>query len=115
MKLGPVGSIAKDIAEQSDILQDEDAEYPNRFVVRQGEHDYKAIKPVEMDFFSKSDIEALDFAIKNLGHLDKYVLAELSHAYPEWNKHEARIQSLRPRVEIKVNKRGQSLNMLNKR
>jgi hypothetical protein len=45
---------------------------------------------IDMDEFSKSDILAMDFAIEHFGNLGKgnvFNLANLTHAYPEWDKY----------------------------
>ena len=54
-----------------------------------------SINEPEIDVFSDSDIEALNFAIKNFGGFDQYDLADITHAYPEWKKHEKELLRLR--------------------
>lgn len=44
---------------------------------------------VDEDEFSPSDIEAMQFAIERFGEIgrkDPFALAELTHAYPEWDQ-----------------------------
>lgn len=42
-------------------------------------------KPFDLDEFSESDIEALDYAINSYGGLQTAKLIELSHKEPTWN------------------------------
>ncbi len=44
---------------------------------------------IDLDEFSRSDVEALDFAVSNFGEIGRenpFHLADLTHAYPEWDK-----------------------------
>ena len=43
-------------------------------------------KEIDLNDFSPSDIEALDFALSKFGKLDFNSLARVVHAYPEWAK-----------------------------
>ncbi|GAI80273.1 unnamed protein product, partial [marine sediment metagenome] len=40
------------------------------------------------DELSKSDKDALDFAVEHFGSFDQFQLAEITHDYPEWKKFE---------------------------
>ena len=92
MKLGPVGSIAKDITELSDVFEDTELAYLKSFIQRVGLHEFKVARDFDRMAFSESDIEALNFSIKYFSRFDKYALAELSHAYPEWQKYERKLE-----------------------
>lgn len=43
--------------------------------------------------FSETDLEALQFAWDRFGQMDGFQLADLTHSYPEWQRHEAAIVS----------------------
>ena len=89
MKLGPVGTLAKDLVDgDKEFLEDEARQYATTFLGTEGEYEYRSMREVERDVFSASDIEALDFAIAQFGRLDQWQLADLTHVFPEWKKHE---------------------------
>ena len=51
---------------------------------------------IDMDRFSLSDIEAMNFAVQHfspLGRRSQYILAYITHAYPEWNKYKKRFDA----------------------
>jgi uncharacterized phage-associated protein len=85
---GPISSIAYDIAGESDFLSEDQRDYSKRYVARSG-HDIVGISPVESDYLSESDIEALDFAWQKFGSIDRFRMVEITHEYPEWKKFEA--------------------------
>ncbi len=87
MKLGPVPSGVKDIAEASNYREKRELEYSSRYIEPLSRYTFKSLKPVDDLVFSESDIEALDFARSTFGNLDRYELARLTHEYPEWKKH----------------------------
>ena len=93
MGYGSVGSKTKDIAENTTFLDEIESEYSKRYIKNQGQYDIQSINEVDMDVFSDSDTEALDFAINNLRRFDQYDLAKISHAYPEWKKFEKELES----------------------
>ncbi|HHT9105299.1 MAG TPA: Panacea domain-containing protein [Candidatus Wujingus californicus] len=95
MEYGPVGSKTKDIAENTTFLDKIESEYSKRYIKNQGLYDNQSINEVDMEVFSDSDTEALDFAINNLGKFNQYDLAKISHAYPEWKKFEKELESER--------------------
>jgi uncharacterized phage-associated protein len=100
MKLGPVGSTTKNILKRDDVFfqysTEEDAEYHDKYLKNVGELEIEAQKislaqankEDEYDELSKSDKEALDFAIEYFGDFDRFDLAEITHDYPEWKKFE---------------------------
>ena len=45
------------------------------------------IKDIGSDELSVSDIEALDFSIKNFAQFTPYDLSQITHAYPEWSRY----------------------------
>jgi uncharacterized phage-associated protein len=93
MEYGPVPSGCKDLAEMSDFLDPHERSYAGRFLRRTGQHDFASSAEVEALVFSKTDLEALEFAWRHFGPLDQFRLAEITHEYPEWKRHEAALQS----------------------
>ncbi len=92
MEYGPVASSCKDLAEMSEFLGREETEYARRFLAPAG-HDYTSVGEVDVDEFSQTDLEALEFAWSEYGHKDGFKLAEETHLFPEWKRHEARLGS----------------------
>ncbi len=86
MKFGPVASTVKDIAENSDFLASEEITYSKQYIEKVDNNTIESVALPDMDVFSETDIEALNFAFKNFGEYDQFELANLSHYYPEWMK-----------------------------
>lgn len=101
MSYGPVPSGVKDIAEASDFLGESENEYSSRFVESIENLTLKSINPVDDSVFSESDIEALTFAWEKFGHLAQFKLAELTHYYPEWEKHKKALE-LDSRIQMNL-------------
>lgn len=94
MNYGPVASGTKDIAEMSSFLGEEERTYAQQFLSpHDGCYEYSSIMDVDPKVFSASDREALSWAWDTFGSKDQYKLAEVTHAYPEWTKHEAALKS----------------------
>ncbi len=95
MNYGPVPSGTKDIAEMGEFLGQQEQLYAQQFLQRDPDdvHGFKSIGEFDPNVFSESDREALAFAIKNFGLVDSFQLAELTHLYPEWKRHEAALES----------------------
>ena len=87
MPLGPVASSVKDIAEFSDYLADSERTYAAGFL-GQGAvpNTVVSTSDVDTDIFSKSELEALDFAYSEFGAETPLALVNLTHRYPEWEK-----------------------------
>lgn len=86
LKLGPVPSNLKDIIETERFLSD-NLNITNNYQVELKSAD------VDLDQFSKSDIEAMAFSVEKfskIGERDEFFLANLTHAYPEWDKYRQR-------------------------
>jgi len=101
MKLGPVASSTKDIVENSEFLDDVEKEYALQYLKLMSPYVLASEKDVDSNVFSDSDLEALDFAWEKFGHIDKFMLANLTHKYPEWKRNEASL-SLNPRIEMRL-------------
>jgi len=86
MKLGPVGSLTKRIAENDRIwLGEEILDETNKYVMP-SKDGKMVISHDEVDerVFSNSDREALEFAWNTFGEYDGFTIADISHDYPEW-------------------------------
>jgi len=94
MDYGPVSSGVKDIAEMSDFLEAKERSYASRFIAPAAGYDVESLSHVDAKVFAKTDLEALSFAWETFGHMDQFALAEISHEYPEWKKHEAELERL---------------------
>ena len=93
MEYGPVPSNTKDIAEISDFLGKDEREYAKTFICPNEHHSYKSEREVEEKVFSQSDREALAWAWQKFGKVPRFELAEITHAYPEWQRHESSIKA----------------------
>ncbi len=87
MQLGPVASGVKDIAEFSDFLGEQERAYASQYLEKTDSCTIKLINPYNQAFLSKTDHEALFFAFEKFGEYSEYDLSELTHKYPEWEKH----------------------------
>lgn len=86
MNYGPVASTVKDIAEKSGFLATEERSYANEYIDKLNQYTIKCAQSPDLRVFSKTDLEALQFALDNFGNQDQYKLAKFSHQYPEWAK-----------------------------
>src|SRR6266478_1829705 len=88
MNYGPVASGTKDLAEMSDFLGEEEKNYAKRFIKpTETALGYSSVAGIDEKVLSASDREALEFAWKRFGHIEKYALAKLTHQYPDWKRH----------------------------
>lgn len=94
MRNGPVGSAAKDVAQRSMFLPPDGLDYSKTYIAPdKAEYAYQARKEPDLDIFSESELEALDFAWSKLGNDDQWELVELTHGYPEWLKYKENIEN----------------------
>ena len=93
MGYGPVPSGAKDLAEGSDFRPDVEKAYSSQFVDPVDRYEFTSISDVDAVVFSATDQEALAYVWDHFGSLDQFALADLTHQYPEWKKHEAALSS----------------------
>lgn len=88
MPYGPVASLAKDLAESTLFLDECERTYRDQFLDRSTDSlEIISRQSVDLDVFSDSDAEALDFSWRVFGRFNQFKLADISHAYPEWSKH----------------------------
>lgn len=87
MKLGPVGSRAKNIAELKEV-PDEVLAYAKKYIkpTDAKKQSITSIKDPDLNVFSKSDLECLEAVYARFSDKDQFELAELTHQFPEWAK-----------------------------
>jgi uncharacterized phage-associated protein len=92
MKNGPVASEAKNIAEESHRLQSSARNYARRFVRKKDAYHYDSVAEVDKSVLSTTDIEALEFAWRTFGQFTQFQLRDITHHYPEWKRHAAKLR-----------------------
>lgn len=93
MQYGPVPSNTKDIAEMGDFLGKEERDYAKSFIRPITRYTFRSERDVEEKVFSQSDRDALAWSGEQFGKYGRFELAELTHAYPEWKRHEAALKA----------------------
>lgn len=91
MNFGPVPSGGKDLVEGSDFRPDVEKAYAGQFLNAVNRYEFSSVNEVEALVFSRTDQEALEYVWNQFGQHDEFKLAELTHEYPEWKRHEAAI------------------------
>jgi len=99
MEYGPVPSAVKDIVERSIGLGKIESKYSKKYIAQVGKYQFRSKESVDDSVFSQSDIEALGIIWEKYGHYDQFELAELTHKYPEWKKHERSLNTF-PRIQM---------------
>lgn len=103
MKNGAVPSSTRDILQKTRFVGTLQKDYANRFILTSG-YDLESNVPPDDNVFSQSDIEAIEFAWKQFGHLGRYAIARLTHKYPEWIVHEKTLNHKpRSRIPMDIN------------
>ena len=85
MEFGPVPSSAYNLMKRDDRATAEDQEVFDRFLLVDG-NDIKAKMPPDLNYLSETDVEALDYALHQYGHLTPAQLSKLSHNEPAWRE-----------------------------
>lgn len=100
MKLGPVGSLVKDIAELN-VLED-NLRYAKKFIkpVNGRKQIFISLKKEDLSVFSKTDLECIDAVYEKFSGFDKFKLADITHNYPEWTKHKKELDAGKKRVKM---------------
>lgn len=94
MRLGPVGSSVKDIAEFSDFLDETELSYASKYIKRGAvAHTVVSEADVDTSVFSKSELGALAFAFDEFGAQSASSLVDTTHRYPEWLRFKGALQS----------------------
>ena len=93
MKLGPVASGAKNLAEGNrSFLSSEERNYSGKYIRPVDKNLYETVGHPDMDVFSETDEEALEFAWARFGGMGRFELAQVTHEYPEWKRHAAALE-----------------------
>lgn len=95
MPFGPVASGAKDLTEMSEFLSEEERTYGKEFLEPVDQHTFRSVADVAERTLSESDRISLAWAWEKFGKMEKYDLAEFTHLYPEWKRHEPTLVSKR--------------------
>ena len=105
MKFGPVGSQTKNVAELSYRLPKEIATYARKYIKPTSDKNtFTSINSVDLDLFSKTDVECLNSVYDEFSDKDQFELAEITHKYPEWYKHKKILDSGKKKsVEMNYN------------
>lgn len=86
LKLGALPSNLSNIIDVEDFLGSD--------ISKVNTYDIKLVdKKIKKDEFSQSDIKAMNFAVQNfakIGKKNRFDLAEITHAYPEWDRYRER-------------------------
>lgn len=94
MPLGPVGSSVKDIAEFSSFLDESERIYASEYIGKGIlPNNIVSLANVDSGVFSKSEVEALDFAYNEFGKQTASALVNVTHRYPEWDKFRSTLES----------------------
>jgi uncharacterized phage-associated protein len=96
MQHGPVGSCSLDLSKRPESLKayhPEESAYSSKYLKKVDEHKIKSKKKPVLDFFSETDLEALNFAYENFNKMDTFCLRDLTHVYPEWLRHKKELES----------------------
>jgi len=93
MSYGPVPSGAKDLVAGSDFRPDSEKAYAGQYLNTIERYELSSLSGPDCEVFSKTDQEALKFAWKRFGGLKEFELAQLTHEYPEWKRHEVALKS----------------------
>ena len=89
MPHGPVASGAKDLTEMGDFLSDDERAYGAQFLAPVDRYSYRSAAELDGRTLSESDRMALTWAWEKFGQMDHFKLADYTHQYPEWKRHEA--------------------------
>ncbi len=94
MEWGPVASSVKDITEFSG--SEEEISYANNYIAPLAGESHptiQSIKPEDVNVFSDSDVEALEFVQNTFAKLSLTEILKECHKYPEWKKFEEALKS----------------------
>ena len=94
MKYGPVGSQTKNVAELADRLPKEVSIYARKYIKPTlDKNTFNSISSVDLDLFSKTDVECLNRVYNEFSDKDQFELAEITHKFPEWYKYKKILDS----------------------
>lgn len=95
MRNGPVASCVLNILDKDKtdkiLATPANIVYLSKYLNKVGNDKIESAKEVDIQQFSDTDIEALEFALNNFGDINAIV--QFTHIYPEWKKHEGVVKS----------------------
>jgi len=105
MKLGPVGSLTKNVAELSDIIPEDILIYIKKFIKPTDERKqtFISLKKEDLSIFSKTDLKCINTIYNKFSDRDQFELAEITHNYSEWIKHKKELDKGKKRVKMDYN------------
>lgn len=101
MKLGPVGSLTKNVADLSSISEDA-LIYAKKYIkpTDDKKQTFISLKEEDLSVFSKTDLECLETVYNKFSDKDQFELAEITHKFPEWAKHKKELKDGKKRVRM---------------
>lgn len=104
MPKGPVASLALDIINNdTDFLPEESVAYGHEYIrLDRNSHEVSSVKDVDSQFLSESDVIALRFAWDKFSAMPRFDMADFTHRFPEWKKHESVLQQLKTSIPINL-------------
>jgi uncharacterized phage-associated protein len=90
---GPVASACRNLLEDEIEYKSPESTYKQLFVKVTDKYNYQSIHEVKQEVFSQSDLEALQYAWETYSNKNHFALADETHRFPEWSKHEAALKS----------------------
>ncbi len=95
---GPVASNALNII--NDVLSGDNVGVEKQYIKGVTSKSFSPVNSeYELEYLSDSDIEALDFAIKEFGKKEAWDLRNITHEYPEWKRFEHTLENQLSRRE----------------
>ena len=89
---GPVASACLNLLNAGEF-QTTESKYRDAFLEKLSQYQYSSTADVETSHFSETDKEALRYAWETYSSLDQFQLADKTHEFPEWKKHQAALDS----------------------
>ena len=101
MKLGPVGSLTKNIADLSSISENA-LVYAKKYIkpTDDKKETFVSLRQEDLSVFSKTDLECLETVYDKFSDKDQFELAEITHKFPEWAKHKRELEDGKKRVRM---------------
>jgi hypothetical protein len=106
MRLGPVASETYNMISFKDTVSAEHLKYTQEILSKDGLYGVKSngalIMRDDYDELSDTDIEALDFSIKEFGQYSSSKLVDITHLYKEWNRFEEKLKDEKSSFKINI-------------
>ena len=101
MKLGPVGSLTKNVAELSSISEEALA-YAKKYIkpIDEKKQILASLKKEDLSVFSKTDLECIESVYNKFSDKDQFELADITHEFPEWIKLKKELDGGKKRVRM---------------